>query len=47
MLSTQRFFNQSIFDKEFRCDYLELARLSYVDIFKNSRPQWLMLRYVD
>ena len=41
MLSTQRFFNQKSFDKGFRCDNVELARLSNVDIF---RPQWSMLR---
>ena len=47
MLSTQRFFNQNSFDEEFRCDNLELARLSYVDIFQVSRPQWPLLGYVD
>ena len=44
MLSTQRFFNQNSFDEEFRCDNLELARLSYVDIFQDIRRHWLMLR---
>ena len=39
MLSTQRFLNENSFDEEFRCDNLELARLSYVDIFPDSRPQ--------
>ena len=47
MLSTQRFLNQNSFDEEFRCDNLELARLSYFDIFQDSRPQWSLLRYVD
>ena len=47
MLSTQRFFNQNSFDEGFRCDNLELARLSYVDIFQDSPRQWSMLRYVD
>ena len=47
MLSTQRFFNQNSFDEKFRYDNLELARLSYVDIFQDSRPQCSMLRYVD
>ena len=47
MLSTQRFSNQNSFDEEFRYDNLELARLSYVDIFQDSRPQWSVLRYVD
>ena len=47
MISTQRFFNQNSFDEGFRCDNLELARLSYVDIFQDSRPQWSVLRYVD
>ena len=32
MLYTQGFFNQNSFDEGFRCDNLELARLSYVDI---------------
>ena len=27
------FFNQNSFDEGFRCDNLELARLSYVDIY--------------
>ena len=40
MLYTQGFFNQNSFDKGFRCDNLELGRLSYVDIFQDSRPQW-------
>ena len=40
-------FNQISFNEEFRCYNLELARLSYVDIFHDSRPQWLMLRYGD
>ena len=39
MLSTQRFFNKNSFDEEFRCDNLELARLSYLDFFPDSRPQ--------
>ena len=47
MLTTQRFFNQNSFDEEFRCDNLELATLSYVDIFQYSRPQWSVLRYKD
>ena len=47
MISTQRFFNQNSFDEGFPCDNLELARLSYVDIFQDSPPQWLVLRYVD
>ena len=47
MLSTQIFFNQNSFDEEFRFVNLELARLLYVDIFQDSRPQWSMLRYVD
>ena len=47
MLSTQRFFNQNSFDEGFRCDNQELARLSCVDSFQDSRPQWSMLRYVD
>ena len=47
MLSTQRFFNQNSFDEEFRFDDLELARLSYVNIFQDNRPQWPMLRYLD
>ena len=46
MLSTQRFFNQNSFDEGFLCD-MESARLSYVDIFQDSRPQWSILRYVD
>ena len=40
MISTQRFFNQNSFDEGFRHDNLELARLLYVDIFQDSRPQW-------
>ena len=40
MLYTQGFFNQNSFDEGFRCDNLELARLSYVDIFQDTRPQW-------
>ena len=47
MLSTQKFFNQNSFGEEFRCDNLELARLSYVNIFQDNQPQWSMLRYVD
>ena len=51
MLSTERFFNQKSFHEELHCDNLELScfdiRLSYVDIFQDSRPQWPMLRYVD
>ena len=47
MLSTQNFFNQNSFGEEFRCDNLELVRLSYVNIFQDNRPQWSMLRYVD
>ena len=47
MLSTQRFFNQNSFDEEFRCDNLELARLSNVNFFQDNRPHWSMLRYVD
>ena len=47
MLSTERCFKQNSFDEGFPCDNLELARLSYVDIFQDSRPQWSMLRYVD
>ena len=47
MLSTQRVFNQNSFDEEFRYDNLELARLSYMDISQDSRPQWSMLRFVD
>ena len=51
MLSTERFFNQNSFDEELHCDNPELScfdiRLSYVDIFQDSRPQWPMLRYVD
>ena len=47
MSSTQIFFNENSFDEGFLCDNLELARLSYVDIFQDSRPQWSMLRYVD
>ena len=38
MLYTQEFFNQNNFDEGFRCDNLELERLSYVDIFQDSRP---------
>ena len=44
MLTTQRLFNENSFDEEFHCDNLELARLSYVDIFQDSRRRWLMLR---
>ena len=47
MLSTQRFFNQNSFDIGILCDNVELARLSYIDIFHDSRPQWSVLRYVD
>ena len=47
MLSTQTFFNENNFDEGFRCDNLAIARLSYVDIFQESRPQWSVLRYVD
>ena len=47
MLSTQRFYNQNSFDEGFPCDKLELARLSYADIFQDSRPQWSVLRYLD
>ena len=47
MLATQRFFNENSFDEELRCDNLELARVSYVDIFQDSRSQWSLLRYVD
>ena len=43
----ERFFNQNSFDEVFPCDNLELARLSYGDIFQDSPPQWLVLRYVD
>ena len=39
MLSTQ-IFNQNSSDKGFPCDNAELIRLSYVDIFQDSRPQW-------
>ena len=35
MLHTQGFFNENSFDEGFRCDNLELARLSYVDIFQD------------
>ena len=47
MLSTQRFFNQNIFDEGSPYENLELARLSYVDFFQDIRPQWSVLRYVD
>ena len=47
MLSTQRSFNQNSFGEGFPSNNLELARLSYVDIFQDSRPQWSLLRYVD
>ena len=47
MFATQRFFNENSFDEEFRCDNLELARVSYGDIFQDSRSQWSLLRYVD
>ena len=47
MLSTQRSFNQNSFGEGFPCNNLELARLSYVDIFQDIRPQWSVLRYVD
>ena len=47
MLSTQGLFNQNSFDEGFLCDNLELVRLSYVDIFQDSRPQWPVLRYED
>ena len=47
MLSTQKNFNQNSFDEGFRCDNLELARLSYVDIFQDNQPQGSMLRYVE
>ena len=47
MLSTQRFFNQNSFDEGFPSDNLELARLSYVDIFQDIRSQWSVFRYVD
>ena len=46
-LTTQRFFNQNSFDEEFLCDNLELATLSYVNIFQESRPQRSMLKYRD
>ena len=47
MLTTLRFFNQNSFDEGFPSDNLELARLSYVDIFQDSRTQWSVFRYVD
>ena len=46
MLSTQKNFNQNSFDEGFRCDNLELGRLSIVDIFQDNRRQWSMLRCV-
>ena len=47
MLFTQRFFNQNSLDEEFPCDNLELAKLSSVDIFQDSRLQWSVLKHVD
>ena len=40
-------FNQNSFDEGFSYDNPGLARLSFVNIFHGSRPQWSMLRYVD
>ena len=47
MLSTQKFFNQNCSDEGIPSDNLGLARLSYVNIFQDSQPQWIALRYVD
>ena len=47
MLSTQKFFNQNWSDEGIPSDNLGLARLSYVNIFQDTQPQWTALRYVD
>ena len=46
MLSTQKSFNLNSLDKRFPCDKLRLARLSYANIFQDSRT-WLTLLYAD
>ena len=43
MFSTKNLVNQSTFDKGFPCVNLGLARLSYVNLFQDSRTHWSTL----
>ena len=42
-----KIFSQSSFNERLLCCNLELARLSYVNIFQDSQTQWSTARYVD
>ena len=47
MLSTKKFINQNSFDESFPSDNSGLQRIPYINIFQDSRSQWLTIRHVD